>query len=265
MANHTSDRQRMRNDLRELAKLAAPSAPATPHGFDSADSSGYVDLSAFSARDPAWVDRELARAKRGALPPPLPGSKRIDALSPASMSPVALESFVLADDTASVRPSRGRRFLVGVGALAGVGLVAFLAVTLARHPPPAAAIPPTTAAAAPSPSPAAPATPATETVAAAAPAPSAPAPAGQATTTPDTAPATSTAASTSPSSSSSKKKHASHRFHGAPAAAPSPVVAAAAEKKPAAVRAAVIPASRPTAGGNDSLMDLIKKSVASGK
>jgi hypothetical protein len=256
----------MRNDLRELAKLAAPSTPATPHAFDSADSSGYVDLSAYSARDPAWVDRELARAKRGALPPPLPGSKRIDALSPASMAPVALESFVVADDTASVRPSRGRRFLFGLGALAGVGLVTFLAVTLARHPPPAAAIPPAAAAAAPSPSPETPASPATDPVAVAAPAPSAPTPAVQATTTPDTAPASSTAASTPASSASSKKKHAGHgRFHPAPSASPSPVVAAAAEKKPAVVRPAAIPASKPAAGGNDSLMDLIKKSVASGK
>lgn len=269
MASHTSDRQRMRNDLRELAKLATPS-PAhaeTPHAFDSADSSGYVDLSAFSARDPAWVDRELARAKRGGPPPLPPGlpaapsSKRIDALSPASMSPVALESFVVPDDTASVRPSRGRRWLVGVASLAGVGVVAFLAVTLAKHPPPAAA-PAPQAAAAPAPPP-----PAAEPIPS--PAVTAPAttPSPAATTPPADGPAASAPLATSPTTPSKKKPtiRASHA-HAAPASAPATAPAAAPPKVAAAVKPAVIPQSHPSAGGGgDSLMDLIKKSVASGK
>ena len=62
MANQTSDRQRMSHDLRELAKVAKP-AGSPGHAFDTADSSGYVDLSAFSTSDAGWVDRELARAR----------------------------------------------------------------------------------------------------------------------------------------------------------------------------------------------------------
>ena len=119
MANQPNDRERMRNDLRELARLAKPSGDsAQSHRFESADSSGYVDLSAFSASDSGWVDRELARAKAGPAgaeprraPPPLPGSgasakgRAIDVLSPESMAPVALESFLVTDGTAKTRIS----------------------------------------------------------------------------------------------------------------------------------------------------------------
>ena len=78
MANQTSDRQRMRNDLRELAKLAAkPGSDSPVHGFDTADSSGYVDLSAYSTSDPG-LGRPGARARAQghsapAAPLPVPG------------------------------------------------------------------------------------------------------------------------------------------------------------------------------------------------
>src|ERR1700722_7488615 len=102
MANPPSDRQRTRNDLREIAKLAN-------HGFGSADSSGYVDLSAFSAQDGNWIDRELGRASGGPSPSNFPSSPgRI--LTAGSMAPVALEALLpSADETANVEASRNTK------------------------------------------------------------------------------------------------------------------------------------------------------------
>jgi hypothetical protein len=258
MANHPSDRQRMRDDLRELAKLASPGA--TTHGFDTADSSGYVDLSAYSTRDPGWVERELARAKKGAPPPlPRPGSRGIDALTPASMAPVALEAFVLPDDTAQLRPSRGKKALYGVLGLASAGIVAFLAVTLAKHPPPSDTK--TQVAAAVLAPPVADPVPATTTAAAS---PPTVAPTTSATAPAVTPAAVTTAAATSVATAAptSKKKTApAARIH---AAAATGSTSPAPARATAASRPAVIPQSKPSSGG-DSLMDLIKKSVATGK
>src|ERR1019366_9281035 len=126
MANQSTDRQRMSNDLRALAKLAKPGSDSPLHGFDTADSSGYVDLSAFSTSDAGWVDRELARARKGAPPPlPSPGARVIDVLTPQSMAPVSLEAFGEPEDTMSVRSSRSRRALYSVLGLAAVGAVGF--------------------------------------------------------------------------------------------------------------------------------------------
>jgi hypothetical protein len=260
----------MRNDLRELARLAAPAPAAAPHGFDDADSSGYVDLSAYSTRDPRWVERELARAKAGSPPPLPPRSRAIDVLTPASMAPVALESFVLKDDEDddSPRPSRARRVLYGLGALASIGVVGYLAVVLARHPPQPAT---STQAAAPlvvAP-PAVDPAPPVSTAAVAVPPVAANTPAtagaGPATTTGAAASPLATAASSPPAAGpvtgKGKGKGArGTRAHASAhaAAAPPPVHVAA------AARPAVIPASHPS-GGGDSLMDLIKKSVATGK
>ena len=246
----------MRNDLQELAKLAKPVSGSPGPGFDTADSSGYVDLSAFSTSDAGWVDRELARAKRGAPPPPpRAGSRAIDVLTPQSMAPVSLEAFGGPEDTMSTRPPRGRKVLTAVLGVAAVGVVGFLAFTLAKHPPPAADPQPTTAAAAVAP----PATPgpapapaATTAVSAAATAP--------ATTAPVVAPPTTTAPATVAATTPRPKKKPGFapRAHAAPAAP------AAAPAHAAAVPAVVIPKSKPAAGG-DSLMELIKKSVATGK
>jgi hypothetical protein len=52
----SEERERARQRLRELAESTAP----TP-----ADSSGYVDLSAYSASDSDWVEHALARSKSG--------------------------------------------------------------------------------------------------------------------------------------------------------------------------------------------------------
>ena len=184
-------------------------------------------------------------------------------LTPASMAPVALDSFVVKDDeTDSPRPSRRKRVFYGLGALASVGVVAYLAVALARHPPQpdttAQAATPTIGAAAtvvPAPS--------TPTVAVAVPPSAATTSTSEASATTNATSATSPATTAIAAASSTpgpkgKGARGAHPHGHARVAAASPVHAAA------ATRPVVIPASRPS-GGNDSLMDLIKKSVASGK
>ena len=245
----------MSNDLRELAKLAKPGSDSPVHGFDTADSSGYVDLSAFSTSDAGWVDRELARARNGAPPPlPSPGARVIDVLTPQSMAPVSLEAFGEPEDTMSLRPSRTRRALFTVMGLAAIGAVGALAFTLAKHPPPPPQAQDTTAAAVVAPPPVAVPTPP-------------PAATSAATTTTATAlaatataPASTTtvAAASTTTTKATKKTFAASRAHAvaqAPRAAP---------VRAAALSAVVIPKSKPSSGG-DSLMDLIKKSVATSK
>jgi len=247
MANQSSDRQRMCNDLRELARLAKPGSDSPIHGFDTADSSGYVDLSAFSTSDAGWVDRELARARKGAPAPlPRPGARAIDVLTPQSMAPVSLEAFGEPEDTMSARPSRGRRVLTAVMSLAAVGAVGVLAFTLAKHPPAAPPVEAPTVAAAVAPPPVAVPTPPPAVISAATMTTSTPAPVAATPTIP------------APRSNAKTKSVATSRAH---AATPAP---AAAPARAAALPAVVIPKSKPSSG-NDSLMDLIKKSVATGK
>jgi hypothetical protein len=231
----------MRTDLRELAKLAAPESSPTPHAFETADSSGYVDLSAFSATDDSWVERELARAG---------GRTRAGAtLAAGSMAPVAMSSLLEAEPTETAEPSRKRGWIyTGLG-LAGTAVVAILAVAIARHAPPSAKnaahdepAPPTVAA--------------QVAVATAVPATPPPAPgpvAGAATapidvtvSAPENAPAT--------------KKHPASRAHSVAAAPPAPVAAAARPAQAAAPAKVVVPPSR-GGGGGDSLMDLMRASI----
>lgn len=270
MANHSNDRARMRNDLRELARLAkAEGEPSTPsHRFETADSSGYVDLSAYSATDSGWVDRELARAKGGggrSLPPPVPQAGRssgraIDALSPESMAPVALDAFLVADGTAKTRVPRGRRVLYGVLGLASVAGVAALAFVVARHaPPPTTKAEVAAAVAAPPPAPATTEqAPPAQTAAGTAPSSAAPPAAASPT---ETAPAASTATAKA-AAGPKKKAPPAARAHGAPPAAAARATAAAAAAP--AMKPAVIPPSHGKPSG-DSLMDAIRSSVASGK
>jgi hypothetical protein len=237
MAMRTSDRAHMHDDLRQLAKMASspsgvtPAAESSAHAFESADSSGYVDLSAFSSTDEGWVDRELTRAKGGAV------------LGPGSMRPISMDA-LLAVDVEEEKPSRTRTWVyTGLGLL-GAGVVAFLAVTMSKHAPPKAVAeatvivaPPTVAAA-----PAAPAsTTAAATTATVAATPSAPV-ASVVIAAPELAP--------------SGKKHAGPR-HPTPAAGPAHVAMA---RPAAAPRPVVIPAAK-GGGGGDSLMDAIKASV----
>ncbi|HEX3345464.1 MAG TPA: hypothetical protein VHS09_12860 [Polyangiaceae bacterium] len=265
MANQSSDRQRMRNDLQELARLAKPGSDSPVHAFDTADSSGYVDLSAYSMTDAGWVDRELSRARKGAPPPPptgrarAAGARTIDVLTPASMSPISLELGGAPEDTMNVRPSRARGVLYSTMGLAAVAAVGYLAFTLAKHPPPAATAPATTAAAAVAPAATADAPAAPAVASAGAPAP----PSGVLVAAPSppaaTAPAAVVATVSTPAATTAKSKKrafAAVRSHAA-------VAQGAAASPPPRAAAVVIPKAAPA--GNDSLMDLIKKSVATGK
>jgi hypothetical protein len=249
MGTASSDRARLRTDLRELAKLAgADSTPAPPHTLDSADSSGFIDLSAFSASDSAgdmdsWVERELARAggrtKGGAV------------LTAGSMAPVAMASLLgepEAVDADAVAGARKRGWVyTGLG-LVGAAVVAVLAVALARHAPPSAKSAPQAdvAAAAAQPAPGTPA-------AAPQDAPAAPTPVASASA----APIAVTVSAPDPTPTS--KKHPP-RWHGGSAAAAAPVAAAAAHPAPAPAKV-TIPAPKSGGGGGDSLMDLMRASI----
>jgi hypothetical protein len=246
MGNETPDRQHMHEELQELAKLAGTPNPAAvrepAHDFESADSSGYVDLSAYRADDANWVERELARAKAG-------GQRAIDGLSPQSMAPVALEALLAADEKLEDETPSRRRWPMVLAGIASVAAVAALAFVVTRNAPHTAKA---TQAAAAAPPPAA-----TQTVATPDPTPiPAPVPSQPPETTaqaPSAAPSTASAAEPPSSAAAAKKPHATHASRGhAPAA-----VAA----KPPAARPAAIPASHPAKSSGDSLMDAIRASV----
>jgi hypothetical protein len=239
MSQATQDRQRTRQDLQELAKLAK-ATPAT--SFKTADSSGYVDLSAFSATDEGWVDRELERARLG-MPAPARGkSAAINALSPESMAPVALSA--LLEAPAETPAPRGRKALYLLGGLVSVAAVAALAVSVARQAPPpvkTAAAMADVPAAAPPPQPAA--TPAPEaTIASSPPDP---------TTAPSTPAVAATAAKASAAAQPPKHKTFATASHS--------VSAAAAPHPAPAARPVVIPQAKSSSG--DSLMDMMRASV----
>lgn len=234
MSYESQDRERTRQDLQELARQAKARPTSS---FKTADSSGYVNLSAFSATDESWIERELERARAG-LPAPTRGkSGAINALSPESMAPVALSALLEAPPEAAA--PRGRTAIYFIAGLASVAAVAALAVTVARHAPP----PAKTAAAtvtAPDPQPAATASPDPTTVAAATPAP-------DTTTTPPT-PAAAATTVTSTTTKPAKRKAYAATSH-----------AAAAASHPAA-RPVVIPQAKSNSSG-DSLMDMMRASV----
>lgn len=255
MRNDTPDRQQMHQDLQDLAKLASSPAPGAarekPHGFESADSSGYVDLSAYRADDESWIERELTRAKAGGG---APSQRSIDGLSPQSMAPVALEALLAADDKLDDEAPARRRWPLVLGGIASVAAVAALAVVVARNAPHSA--PKATQAAA-----VAPPAETTTTQATASTAESTPTQAPE-TTQPAASAAVVASAQAQPSSEpATKKPHATHarRWH-APAASP----AVAAARPAAAPHPVAAPASHPaksSGGSGDSLLDLIRASV----
>jgi hypothetical protein len=241
MANQTSDRQRMSNELRELAKLAKPASGQPASRFPSpTEGSGYFDLEALLASGSAWPEGEVAAAPTSVVP----------ALARAASRPVAVPSHErtapgVSEETRAAPSARGRKALYALFSLASIGVVGYLAVTLARHPPPPAVAAPEAPAAAVV-APTSTTDSVTQPTAAAAPTVTVTAPAAvDDSTTPsaaDVAPAT--------GKSTRKPPPFAARAHVAPSGpAPSP---------------AVVPAA-PPARGNDSLMDLIKKSVATGK
>jgi hypothetical protein len=239
MGAASSDRARMRTDLRELAKLAVPDSSPTSHAFETADSSGYVDLSAFSATDDSWVERELARAggraKGGAT------------LAAGSMAPVAMSSLLDAEPADTGAASRKRGWVyTGLG-LAGTAVVAILAVAVARHAPPStknAAHGEPAVAAQPA---LAPATP-----------PAAPGPVTSAATPPIDVMVS------APDNAPASKKHEAAHWRGASAAAVTPTAPVAAATRPAqaATPAKVtLPPPKSGGGGGDSLIDLMRASI----
>jgi hypothetical protein len=256
----------MRDDLRELAKLAkkdsATPPPPLAHDFESADSSGYVDLSAFNASDPKWIERELARASaqaRWSTP-----SRPIDTLGPESMTPVSLEALTSTDEGDTIISARRRRRLLTLGAMAAGSCAAIVTLAVVRHAiaPARASAPATAVQAAPPPQPQSiPTTTATpgDTAAAAAPPPVATATAAPASPTSTEEGASATTPATAP-----KKKAAPIAHDHAPA---SHVETASAPAHPVASHPATAAAPVPHAksGGGDSLLDMIKASVDSGK
>ncbi len=237
MGNASSDRTRMRHDLRELAKLANPTepgaAPSHGHGFETADSSGYVDLSAFSSTDDKWIERELARASGRAQGGAV--------LTPGSMAPVAMTALLDAEPEAPVGSGKRGRVYWAL-AIGGVAAVAALAVVLARHRPAPASVASqvetTAAAAAPAPAPVA------------TPAPAIPETA-QAVASASTAPAVTVSA---PDPSPASRKHAAHTHGARPAPAPHAAVA---------TRKVSIPPAK--SAGGDSLMDMMRASINGSK
>jgi hypothetical protein len=254
MANQSSDRQRMSNELRELAKLAKPASGVHGSRFPTTtEGSGYFDLEALLATEAARSGLDVTAALGAAAPAvPRPAGRPIDVPSHERMAPVAFEPRAVPQELRPAFPARrGRRAVYALFSVASVGVVGYLALTLARHPPPpAAAAPETTAAAVVPAGPAAdPAPQPATTPAAAAPTASPPAAAGTDSTT-------SAAAAVTPTPGKPSTK--------TPPPPGAHIAAAAPPAHAAAAHPAVIPASQP-ARGNDSLMDLIKKSVSTGK
>jgi hypothetical protein len=246
MRNETPDRQQMHEELQELAKLAGTPSPGSArepaHEFESADSSGYVDLSAYRADDENWVERELARGKAG-------GSRAIDGLAPQSMAPVALDALIAADEKLEDETPPRRRWPLALAGIASVAVVAALAFVVTRNAPHA---PKATQAAAAAPPPAA-----TQTVSSPDPTPTPAPPPETAAQAPSAAPSTATNPAPS-AATAAKKPRATHASRGhAPAVAPAAVAA-----RPPAARPAAVPASRPTKSSGDSLMDAIRASVS---
>ena len=90
-------------------------AAPLPRAAASADSSGFVDISAFSASDPKWVERALAKARGEAeapksAPPPRPiPTVRGMLLAPPTLAPVAIATLVEAREDALARAKARKR------------------------------------------------------------------------------------------------------------------------------------------------------------
>jgi len=247
MASQTSDRQRMSNDLRELAKMAKPESERPVHRFEmSRESSGFFDLSALLASEAAKSKLELA-ARTAPPASPRATARPFDVPSHEHLAPVGFAPLQASEEMPTGPSSRGRKAVYALLSLASVGAVGFLALTLARHPPPATAAPQEAPAAlAPAPTADPPPQPATTAAAATAAAPVADG---------DSTAAAAADGTTAPAQGTRKVVPAA-RVHVAVGGPAAPVAAA---------HPAVIPASHRAPAGNDSLMDLIKKSVATGK
>lgn len=263
MANAVEDKKRSgRSDLKALARIAppVPPPPRRPQMVASADSSGFVDLAAFSADDPNWVERELAKVRTYADESQLAATgptTRGKMLTPGSLAPLALTALVEKTDDVpvGVRKKKLGKIVFGVTALCA----ALLAVGFVKHQRDvenakrAAAAQVAPQPAAPPPTQAAPAIP-----------PPAPVPVA---TTPATAQAANDTPADAPKPEPAKKgdakKDKKKPAYAAGGAAPRAQQAAAKAPPPKAQAAKAAPA--PAAGGAGSLLDLMKASVAGKK
>jgi hypothetical protein len=114
----SEEREKTSRRLRELVETRTP-APA--------DSSGYVDLSAYSASDPNWVEHALLRSKSGDATSPAsrPVTTR-DSREPGSVAPVAIAQRLESPLSPTRPPPRTRRRrtrAIASGMLASVGLL----------------------------------------------------------------------------------------------------------------------------------------------
>lgn len=135
MTTQSDAHERDRNEMvKQAASLTASVEKVEPvaTGAATADSSGFVDIAAFSASDPEWVERALAssrgvaasRANDRAKPTP---TVRGMLLAPQTLRPVALSELV---PEAAPRPRS--RSVVLAAALGALGAVA-ITWTVARE------------------------------------------------------------------------------------------------------------------------------------
>ncbi len=133
----TREREEMVKHAASLTASVHKDAPM-PRASASADSSGFVDMSAFSAADPNWIERALASARGNApatkRPQPTPTVRGM-LLAPQTLAPVAISDLV--DSRASKTTPRQRRsaFVAGmVGASFVIGVAAIAVKALLPVP-----------------------------------------------------------------------------------------------------------------------------------
>jgi hypothetical protein len=109
-------RAHTRKELREVAKLANQPAAATP--FRAPYASGYVDLSAFAAKQ--------AELETIAVP-------RFDPPTPLSMAPVSLSALVSSDEPTTTVSARRRRRALALTLAAGGVCAALALAAVVKH------------------------------------------------------------------------------------------------------------------------------------
>lgn len=132
----TLEREKMVKTAASLTASVHKDAPM-PRASATADSSGFVDMSAFSAADPDWIERALASTRGNApakqRPQPTPTVRGM-LLAPQTLAPVAISD--LATSRAARSSSRHRSaFVAGVvGACFVIGVAAVVVKVLQPAP-----------------------------------------------------------------------------------------------------------------------------------
>ncbi len=140
-----TDSQRLVRTLEreEMVKTAASLTASVhkdvpmPRASATADSSGFVDMSAFSAADPDWIERALASTRGNApakhRPQPTPTVRGM-LLAPQTLAPIAISDL---GTSRAARPSPRHRsaFVAGVvGACFAIGVAAVAVKALQPAP-----------------------------------------------------------------------------------------------------------------------------------